>query len=70
MAFTTEDRRKLDALYTSWFGEEGRGGYIDRFEALANSHYRLKRFVYVAFGVVTAGYGGVTAFLARLFNGG
>ncbi len=41
MAFTAEDRRKLDALYTSWFGEEGRGGYIDRFEDLLRCTLRL-----------------------------
>ena len=68
MAFMAEDRRKLDALYTSWFGEEGRGGYIDRFEDLAKSHYALKRKVYVT-AAFLAGSGVITGTVLGVING-
>jgi hypothetical protein len=70
MAFTKDDKEKLDAVFTGLVGVGGKGGLIDRFEKLASSHYSLKRKVYVAFGVVAAAYGGISAFVAKLFNGG
>ncbi len=67
MAFTAEDRRKLDALYTSWFGEEGRGGYIDRFEELAKSHRKLRRNFFFVMGTLI-GSGGLASGLWAIFN--
>ncbi|KKL25917.1 hypothetical protein LCGC14_2400530 [marine sediment metagenome] len=69
MAFTAEDRRKLDALYTSWFGEEGRGGYIDRVDSTTKSHYNLKRTVYVLIALLFGG-GGITGVVLKVINGG
>ena len=67
MAFTDKDRRTLDALYTSWFGEEGRGGYIDRFEDLARSHRKLRRNVYFVMGTLI-GSGGLAGGLWSIFH--
>ncbi len=69
MAFTADDKEKLDAVFTGLVGVGGKGGLIDRFEELAKSHYALKRRVYMAGAVVIAAYGGITAFIVKVFNG-
>ena len=84
MALTKKEQDQIDTLikgnteiHTVLVGLNGEGGLLkkvdrmaDKHDELAKSHGVLKRKVYVAAAIATAGYGGVTAFVAKLLNGG
>ena len=76
MALTKAERGQLDALiegqtklYTAIVGLNGEGGLIKRVESLAESHYSLRRKVYIGTAFL-AGSGGITGIVLGAINGG
>ncbi len=64
MAFTNDDKNKLDAVYTGMVGVGGKGGLIDQLGSLTKSHYNLKRTVYVLIALLFGG-GGITGIVLK-----
>ncbi len=74
MALTKAERTQLDAviegqtkLYTAIVGLDGEGGLIKKVEAIAESHYALRRKVYIGAAFI-AGSGGITGIVLGAIN--
>ncbi len=71
MALTKDEKKKLDEVHMVVFGTDGFDGLAGIIKEIANSHYSLKRRVYmfwaflVGTGLVGSGVWGVV----RMFNG-
>lgn len=69
MAFTKDDQEKLTAVHTVLIGTDGVPGLAKRFEDLARSHYKLKKYFWTLVGFLI-GAGVITGSTIWAVNGG
>ena len=69
MAFTKEDEKKLTEVHTVLLGTDGSPGLAKRFEDLAKSHYKLKKYFWMLVGFLV-GSGAIAGSTIWAINGG